>query len=520
MFEAPYYPIVYVRGYAMTQSQVESTVATPYMGFNLGSTKVRQRWTGQIQKYVFESPLLRLMKDHGYRDIYQRGGLLPASEQVPARSIWIYRYYEEASEDLGRGERLEIEHYAEGLHEFIERIRSRMCRPKDAAPEAVREDVKCEDFRVHLVAHSMGGLVVRCYLQNICREKEIGPPVDKVFTYATPHGGIDVRGFGNVPSFLQINNVDNFNEGRMREYLSLGSTETSVRSLDGAFPQDRFFCLVGTNHRDYAVPMSRHLVGPMSDGLVMIKNASVESAPRAFVHRSHSGHYGIVNSEEGYQNLRRFLFGDMRVDGLLEFEQITLPPDVQAEKEKGKTIRASYHVEVITCVRGDRTDLHRRTTNEESALLCTYDRYVKAGRLKHLFSGFLLTKARVNKARESLGFSIDLRVLVPEYEVEGFWFNDNYYEGGYIYRDKINLELTAGEERSGEERPRLRYGFDSRTPNRTTRQAEGIRVEAAEHPEQGAAANWHYEFRIPVRSRTESDPHFRGALVLRARPWS
>ena len=54
--------------------------------------------------------------------------------------------------------------------------------------------------------------------------------------------------------------------------------------------------------------VSRH-GAPMSDGLVQIKNASVAGAPRAFVHRSHSGHYGIVNSEEGYQNLRRFLCG-------------------------------------------------------------------------------------------------------------------------------------------------------------------------------------------------------------------
>jgi hypothetical protein len=31
------------------------------------------------------------------------------------------------------------------------------------------------------------------------------------------------------------------------------------------------------------------------------------------VHRSHGGRYGIVNSEEGYQNLQRFLFGDLEV---------------------------------------------------------------------------------------------------------------------------------------------------------------------------------------------------------------
>lgn len=46
---------------------------------------------------------------------------------------------------------------------------------------------------------------------------------------------------------------------------------------------------------------------------MQIDNAYVRDAHRAFVHRSHSGRYGMVNSEEGYQNLRRFLFGDLRV---------------------------------------------------------------------------------------------------------------------------------------------------------------------------------------------------------------
>ena len=49
------------------------------------------------------------------------------------------------------------------------------------------------------------------------------------------------------------------------------------------------------------------------------------TSPRAFVHRSHPGHYGIVNSEAGYQNLIRFLFGTLRVDGILDVDDITLP---------------------------------------------------------------------------------------------------------------------------------------------------------------------------------------------------
>jgi len=47
------------------------------------------------------------------------------------------------------------------------------------------------DFRVHLVAHSMGGLVVRCFLQNeTAGDKEARACVDKVFT-ATPHNVVN-----------------------------------------------------------------------------------------------------------------------------------------------------------------------------------------------------------------------------------------------------------------------------------------------------------------------------------------
>ena len=71
----------------------------------------------------------------------------------------------------------------------------------------------------------------------------------------------------------------------------------------GEFPLHHVFCLVGTDAADYdaALGLSAKVVGPQSDGLVQIDNAYVPNTPRAFVHRGHSGRYGVVNSEEGYQ---------------------------------------------------------------------------------------------------------------------------------------------------------------------------------------------------------------------------
>src|SRR6185312_9261120 len=167
----------------------------------------------------------------------------------------------------------------------------------------------------------------------------------------------------------------------MKKYLGLPAGAEQVNTLNGKFDVDRFFCLVGTNPKDYTVAAgwSARLVGPFSDGLVRMDNAVVfdgkdgkngtsKLAPRAYVYRSHSGYYGIVNSEEGYQNLTRFLFGNFRVDGSLEVRDITLPTDVEQARKDGKEVRASYQFEVVGRVRGAHWDLSRRLANENSAL--------------------------------------------------------------------------------------------------------------------------------------------------------
>jgi hypothetical protein len=58
----PFHPIIYVRGFAATQGEIEGTVADPYMGFNIGSTKARVVWSSELQLSYFESPLVRLCK--------------------------------------------------------------------------------------------------------------------------------------------------------------------------------------------------------------------------------------------------------------------------------------------------------------------------------------------------------------------------------------------------------------------------------------------------------------------------
>ena len=442
------YPIVYVRGYAGTQGEVEDTVADPYMGFNIGSTKLRQNADGSVAKHIFESPLIRLMKELGYQDVYVDGNELETQTRADYNSVWIYRYYEPVSEDLGDGERPEMETYALGLGEYLQKVRAAVCGKSQS---------KLADFKVYLVAHSMGGLVVRCWLQNTRKEETNPVDVEKIFTYATPHRGIELKGVGNVPELFRVNNTENFNHDRMREYLKLeakdahGNYLEPVHSLNDEFPEEKFFSLIGTNYKDYdaVFGLSKNAVGALSDGLVKIKNAYVKGSPRAFTHRAHSGHFGIVNSEEGYQNLRRFFFGDVRVDGCMKINSLSLPKKIAKAESDGKKIEAAYHLEVVTKVRDARWDLYRRTVQDESAIYLSHDEVSQPGHEVMLFSSFLAigainTKAPKNRRNSTeMGFAINVGMLAPEFVVDNKFFFDDYYVGEYIFNDQLKLKVKV-----------------------------------------------------------------------------
>jgi hypothetical protein len=426
----------------MTRGEIEATTSTPYMGFNQGATKVRQHWDGKITRRYFESPLIRLMKDYGYQDAYLEGTL--RTEQLPAKTILIHRYYDQADTDFGDGQRPSILEAAKSLRQMISDARSAICGDDKKARS---------EFRVYLVAHSMGGLICRALLQNAdLRDSAEARQVAKVFTYATPHNGIEMAGF-NVPAFLGIWDINNFNRKEIAKYLSLGRRK-NVATLGGHFDPNRFFCLIGTNAQDYDVAkgLSSRLAGEMSDGLVRIENAYVAGAPRAYIHRSHGGPLGIVNSEEGYQNLVRFLFGDIRIDGILELEHLPLPPSVQREKDKGKEVRASYWFETRISPRpaGDENHTYYLTDRRKrnfSAVMRKYDEMMKPDdvglkkpRWPFLFSAHLDT-SRISRGN-TLVFMVELAVSPTDYEIDGFLFFDRTIPGESLYDEKLCIRAT------------------------------------------------------------------------------
>ena len=460
---SPFHPIIYVRGYAMTRREQDETTADPFCGFNVGSTVYRAvpDKAKAPRKFIFESPVLRLASDFEYVDVYEDGYDIMDNDwaadpenKLGPRSIIVYRYYDEASTLLGSGKTPSIDTFAANLGTLILRVRDLVCANK-------ANRIAPGDFRCYLVAHSMGGLVCRAFLQNPKNDKQNAAQyVDKLFTYATPHNGVDVLGL-NVPQWLDANDISNFSRPVMAKYLNVEDAFKKTGRVDW-LPEDRFkprqvFCMVGTNRLDYeaAAGASRTFVGHGSDGLVRIENATLtglkasaqpgDPCAKAFAYRAHSGFFGIVNSEEAYQNLTRFLFGDVRVDVWVDVADIRLPPEVQQAADKGKRINALYQFETLASTRGKLWYLTRRVAEEDSVACLTHEEWTKAPKKngsQYISTVFLANRARVNKRRRSLAYSFQLGIRVPDYEVDNTLWIDKHYEGGYLFRNALLVELT------------------------------------------------------------------------------
>lgn len=519
--KAPFYPVIYVRGYAMTASERDETTADPFCGFNSGSTVYRASIgrDDPPKKFVFESPLLRLMRDFDYEEVYENGSDIVDPDWHPrgtnvgisSRSVVIYRYYESGSKLLGSGKPKEIEEYSRGLSDLIVRVRELVLAQEGGDPK---------DFKCYLVAHSMGGLVVRGFLQNpALGDADARKSVAKFFTYATPHNGIEMGGF-NVPSWMGLNEMDTFNRERMAKLLGMQDVLKKYGRVDfmpaSAMPIDNVFCMVGTNRADYdvAAGLSSAFVGHGSDGLVKIENASLwalddnnevtQPAAMGFTYRSHSGYFGIVNSEEAYQNLTRFLFGDVRVDIWLRVDSVRLPPKLQDDK-----VDALYQFELRAGPRGKRWQLTRRLAEEDSPACRTHaqltDPANTAPRLIYLSTVFLANRSRVNQDDPSLAYSMDLGVRVPDYEVKGRFWAGGHFEGAYLFRDGLVVKMVPPPTPGGAWQ--VDYGWQS--------QSVGTATKDLAYRELGQGK---LELRIPFSN--DGAPGITGEVLLTASAWN
>lgn len=454
-------PIVYVRGFGGGTSGIDSAVDDPFCGFNAGATHARIDATGNPTFLQFPGPLLRLIQDWGYQVVV--GGNSPAvsqlqflelaaDESVPKATVWVHRFYDlDADTWTTKAQPFRIEDAAQSLLYLVNLV----CR-RTGAPS------------VHLVAHSMGGLICRSMLQKFCREPFVWRPdwadnpdvgadpavepvpmaadpaslVSKLFTYATPHGGIDFAIAPALIAWIRDNlNIDGsaiFGPDRMYAYLTPGAAPgdpvpaTFAPDVLDGFPLDRVCCLVGTDAADYGVALglSAAGVGPQSDGLVQIRNAAVRGAITAHVHRSHSGRYGIVNSEEGYQNLQRFLFGDLRLTAALD------PVDLGVARAAGRTLQ----LDVQLAIRGVPVTMQERT----AANFCPIQ---LADGPNELFSTFLFApedQAADDGGRKTSRFAVRLRVLAQQ-SVRGFLGLGDHLQDVAEWDDTLLVDIQSAD---------------------------------------------------------------------------
>ncbi|RUO22946.1 hypothetical protein CWE09_13510 [Aliidiomarina minuta] len=441
-----HHPIIYVRGFAMTEGARESTVDTPYMGFNQGSTRVRQQYDRSFEHYIFESPLIRLMKEYGYQDVYAEGMNLaePLDEdapfqRLPQKSLIIHRYYE--SEEEAVSQKPSIVEAAQRLSKLINRVRLQVCGDDTQAQQ---------DFKLYLVAHSMGGLICRCLLQNDEADPyESAKSVDKVFTYGTPHNGIELMGM-NVPRFLGIGDANNFNRDRIANYLKIKPVEGRVDHLNGRFPPERFCCLVGTNPRDYN--LTRVLAGKASDGLVTIDNAAIRDAPRVYAYLSHSGPQGMVNSREGYDNLVRFLFGDYKMLIWMRPQQLPLPPEFRKRHEAGRKVRGSYLFQCCIKPRGDDpVPLSERSIDHSSAVFRSFDELLKPQKVglskphSPILASVFLDSKRIEVGKTML-LSADIVVRSTDFRIDGRRISRRQLPDENLFRETLSIKVTLNKQ--------------------------------------------------------------------------
>ncbi|WP_129338517.1 esterase/lipase family protein [Cellulomonas endophytica] len=465
---APVRPLVLVRGFG--GPDVSDETGSPYQGFNDGSVYPTRRG----ENYIYEGFVLRALKSEAYpyRDATNvvgfyaedvdppvaalhldedsvRGSVVldPATEARVLRTgvagtIWVYRYYDLRPRALER--------YGDGLRRLVrlvERSAQRHGEPFDG---------------VDVVAHSMGGLVVREGLMSMHAE-EAGSArrlVHRVVTLGTPHRGI---AFQRAPGWL-LRALPAIEKAE-KELSSFDPTSTRFTGWAECFDVRRVLTVVGTDHRSYgsAVASAANRLSNLldegtlahnrSDGLVKQASAQLPGAPRTFVHKCHGGRDSLVTSREAYEIAMRFFHGSHRVALWLDDAEVSRGGDRFGRSEfyLGVSIKPRYvdfelvhqSAEAENCYgpfrRDDLSDALPDLERELSRPLAEFgDRTTGwAGPDRLVWEGWIDAAAAPEEAR---GLVFRLDVYVGERDSYGIGFSDNV-----VFRKQYYLQVFPGD---------------------------------------------------------------------------
>lgn len=226
----------------------------------------------------------------------------------PCRSIWVFRYY-----DLNDRE---FKVYGEALVRLINFIRELTVMQSEGDPQ-IKSDPK-----VNIIAHSMGGLLVREAVQRTYPKKGLKAEdyINKIVTLGTPHRGVTFQVLRDWISIEAADDLKHFNP----EFQDDQNNDASFWNFGKHFPVERLLTVVGTNYRSYGTGIATALnrffsasgeYGPnynRSDGLVKQISAQIPGAPRTFVNKCHGGFDSLITSRESFEIATRFLFGNVQ----------------------------------------------------------------------------------------------------------------------------------------------------------------------------------------------------------------
>jgi hypothetical protein len=344
-------PLILIRGFGGVGIEDEKRIA--YQGFNEGTVYPNKRG----DNYIYEGMILKFMKSawlyqdatnvvgyfptpvvdpsalpHSLRDLpddffYQPAGsdasVQPLYKVVidpgmaltirdrqktrdPARTLWVFRYY-----DLNDRT---FQLYGRVLARLIDFIRG-LASDGTGFDRAVP--------KVNIIAHSMGGLIVREAIQRSYPEsgRSADDFINKVVTLGTPHRGIAFQVLSHWIGIEAKGELECFSP----EFQEDPANPVAYTKLGDHFDPRRFLTVIGTNYKAYGVKVSTWAnrlfsvageFGPSynrSDGLVKQTYAQIPGAPRTFVHKCHGGDDSLVTSREAFEISTRFFFGNLRV---------------------------------------------------------------------------------------------------------------------------------------------------------------------------------------------------------------
>jgi hypothetical protein len=328
-------PLILIRGFGGLTVEDERQAA--YQGFNDGAVYPHKRG----ENYIYEGLVLRYLKSNwryhdatnvvGYygRPVADEGELPEALKRLdpgyfsghrvvidpatalnlivtpedPRRSLWIFRYYDLEARTFSL--------YGEALVRLIDFVRD-LTVAKSGHPKPP----------VNIIAHSMGGLIVREAVQVTLPAlgRSAADCINKIVTLGTPHKGIAFQAIRDWKIVDAEEELERFNP----EAQADPQNAWSWVNFGKFFPPERMLCVVGTNYRTYSVrvatglnrlvstPQEHGWTYNRSDGLVKQSSAQLPGAPRTFIHKCHGGHDSVVTARESFEVATRFFHGDVR----------------------------------------------------------------------------------------------------------------------------------------------------------------------------------------------------------------